>query len=129
MKQQNFLLPTGFMVLGGLLLLFAPPALSDAKVPRTPYHATGNINCSMGTGKMKSCPFGVIRQGNGNGTVVVNTLNGSKRSIIFKKGKAIGYDQSKANAGKFSAKKDGDMNQVHIGQEHYEIPDAVIFGG
>ena len=129
MKLHNFILPTGLMLFVSSPFLLVRPALSDAKVPGTPYHATGDINCSMGTGKMKSCLFGVIRQGNGNGTVVVTTPNGSKRSIVFKKGKAIGYDQSKANAGKFSAKKDGDMNQVHIGQEHYEIPDAVIFGG
>ncbi|MGL5034987.1 MAG: hypothetical protein ACRC6M_14425 [Microcystaceae cyanobacterium] len=129
MKLQNFILSTGLIAGVTSPFLFAPPALSDAKVPGTPYHATGDINCSIGSGKMQSCPFGVIRQGNGNGTVVVTKSNGSKRSIVFKKGKAIGYDQSKAKAGKFNATKEGDLNQVHIGKEHYEIPDAVIFGG
>lgn len=130
MKLQNFILSTGLIAGVTSPFFCASPALSDAKVPGTPYHATGNVACSMGAGKMRSCPFGVIRQGNkGDGTVVVTTPNGSKRSITFKKGKAIGYDQSKTNPKKFNATKKGDMNQVHIGKEYYEIPDAVIFGG
>ena len=129
MKLQNFILPTGLMLFVASPFLFATPAFSDAKVPGTPYHATGDINCSIGSGKMKSCPFGVIRKGNGNGTVVITTPNGSKRSISFKKGKAIGYDQSQADHGKFSATKKGDLSTITIGKEHYEIPDAVIFGG
>jgi hypothetical protein len=135
MKFPNFIFPAGFsfglMLWVGLPLLFASPVWgNDAKVPGTPYHATGNISCSMGSGKTQSCPFGVIRQGyKGDGTVVVTTPNGNKRSIIFKKGKAISYDQSKTKAGKFSASRQGDMNLITIGQEKYEIPDAVIFGG
>jgi hypothetical protein len=36
---------------------------------------------------------------------------------------------SQAETGKFKAEKKGDLNIIHIGQERYEIPDAVIFGG
>lgn len=102
----------------------------DATVPGTNFNATGNIPCSMGSGQpTTSCPFGVIREGNGNGTVTVTKPDGRKRVIFFQNGKAIGYDQSQADRGTFSASKRGDLNIIRIGQERYEIPDAVIFGG
>lgn len=130
MKFQNFILLPGLLAVIALLFLKALPAWSDAKIPGTPYHARGDVPCSVGSGKKQSCPFGVIRQcSNGNGTVVIIKPDGRQRSIFFEKGKAIGYDQNPNQPAKFSATKQGDLNQVHIGQEHYEIPDAVIFGG
>jgi hypothetical protein len=102
----------------------------DATVPGTNYNATGNIPCSMGGGQPTgSCSFGVTRQGNGSGTVTVKKPDGRTRTIFFKNGKADGYDQSQADPGRFSATKQGDLNIISIGQERYEIPDAVIFGG
>jgi hypothetical protein len=102
----------------------------DAKVPGTNYNATGNLPCSMGGGQpTASCSFGVTRQGNGNGIVTVTKPDGRTRAIFFKNGKADGYDQSQADTGGFSATKQGDLNIIRIGQERYEIPDAVIFGG
>lgn len=102
----------------------------DAKVAGTPYHATGNIPCSTAAGQPTgSCSFGVTREGNGSGMVTVTKPDGRTRTIFFKKGKATGYDQSQADIGKFSAKKQGDLSVIHIGQERYEIPDAVIWGG
>ncbi len=106
------------------------PARSDAIVAGTSYHATGNIPCSMGSGQPTgSCPFGVKRQGNGSGSVTVTKPDGRTRSIFFENGRATGYDVSQADPGEFSASKEGDMSIIRIGQERYEIPDAVIFGG
>ena len=31
--------------------------------------------------------------------------------------------------GRFKAKKEADLNMIHIGEERYEIPDAVPEGG
>ena len=31
--------------------------------------------------------------------------------------------------GKFKAEKEADLNVIHIGDEHYDIPDAVVQGG
>jgi hypothetical protein len=102
----------------------------DAKVPGTDYHATGNIPCSMGGGQpTSSCPFGVKREGNGSGVVTVTKPDGRTRAIFFDNGRATGADTSQADPGKFSAAKQGDLNIIHVGQERYEIPDAVIFGG
>ncbi|WP_019501480.1 hypothetical protein [Pseudanabaena sp. PCC 6802] len=102
----------------------------DALVPGTNYNATGNVSCSMGGGQpTASCRFGVVRKGNGNGTVTVTKPDGRTRSIFFENGKATGYDRSQADRGSFSASKQSDLNIIRIGQERYEIPDAVIFGG
>jgi hypothetical protein len=103
---------------------------SDAKVPGTNYHATGNVTCSMGDGKPAgSCPFGVTRRGNGSADVTVTKPDGRKRIIFFEKGKAIGYDVSQADSGAFSASKEGDIYFIRIGKERYEIFEAIIFGG
>lgn len=103
---------------------------NDAKVPGTDYHATGDISCSMGAGQPTgSCPFGVKREGNGTGMVTITKPDGRTRTIVFKKGKATGYDMSQADTGKFKAEKQSDLSIIHIGQERYEIPDSVIFGG
>lgn len=105
-------------------------ASTDAKVPGTNYHATGPLPCSMGSGQPTvSCNFGVTREGNGSGTVTITKPDGQTRAIIFKNGKAIGYDESQADKGKFSSQKKSDLSIVHIGQERYEISDSVIFGG
>ncbi len=109
---------------------FDESSSGDALVPGTNYNATGNIPCSMGGGQpTTSCRFGVVRKGNGNGAVTVTKPDNRTRTIFFENGKATGYDQSQADSGKFSAQKQADLNIVYIGQERYEIPDAVIYGG
>lgn len=103
---------------------------TDALVPGTKYNATGNIPCLMGRGQPTlSCRFGVVRRGNGNGTVTITKPNGLTRTIAFENGTATGYDQSQADTSEFSARKESDLSIIRIGQERYEIPDAVIFGG
>ena len=102
----------------------------DAFVPGTNYHATGIVPCSMGEGQpTATCSYGVIREGNGGGMVTITKPDGSTRTIFFEDGKATGYDQSQAETGEFSSSKEGDLFIIHIGQERYEIPEAVIFGG
>ena len=102
----------------------------DAVVPGTGYHATGDISCSMAEGQPAgSCPFGVKREGNGTGMVVVTRPDGRTRAIFFDKGQATGYDMSEADPGEFRASREGDTSIIHIGPERYEIFDAVIWGG
>lgn len=102
----------------------------DAKVPGTGFDATGNIPCSMGDGRPTGpCAFGVKREGAGSATVTVTRSDGTPRVIFFEQGRAIGYDTSQADTGEFDAKKEADLNIVRIGDERYEIPDAIVQGG
>jgi hypothetical protein len=124
-ERANYTLSVG--ISGGAVGAVPP---GDAKVPGTPYHATGEIPCAMVSGQPTgSCPFGVTPEGNGTGIVTVTKPDGRTRAIFFKNGNPTGYDQSQADPGEFSAEKQGDLSVISIGQERYEIPDAVIFGG
>ena len=103
--------------------------VKDALVAGTNYNATGNVPCQMGGAPTGNCDFGVVREGNGNGHVTITKPDGSKRTIFFEEGKATGYDSSQADNQEFKAAKESDMYVIHIGEERYEIPEAVIFGG
>lgn len=117
------------MVVDGAGRAAAQTPAPDAKVAGTEFHAAGNIPCSTGKGQPTgSCPFGVTREGGGNAMVTVTKPDGSKRAIFFEKGAAAGYDKSQADAGEFKARKESDLNIIDIGEERYEIPDAVVQG-
>jgi hypothetical protein len=117
------------VAIGGTVPAVQAPS-TDAKVPGTNFDATGNLPCSMGGGQPTgSCAFGVKREGQGNGMVEVTKPDGRKRVIFFEKGRANGYDASQADRSAFKASRQGDLTIVHIGNERYEIPDAVIYGG
>ena len=117
------------VAIGGTAPAIQAPS-TDAKVPGTGFHATGDLPCAMGGGQPTgSCAFGVKREGQGNGMVEVTKPDGRKRVIFFEKGRATGYDASQADRSAFKASRQGDLTIVHIGNERYEIPDAVINGG
>jgi hypothetical protein len=103
---------------------------NDTLVPGTNYNATGDIPCTMTLSQPTgSCPFGVVRESNGGGMVTVTKPDGRTRTIFFEKGSATGANTSEADPGEFKVEKQGDLNIIRIGEERYEIPDAVIFGG
>lgn len=105
-------------------------ASTDALVAGTPYHAPGHLPCAMTKGQpMGTCPFGVTRQGAGKGAVTITKPDSRSRTIFFENGKAAFADVSQADPGEFSAQRQDDLNLIHIGEERYEIPDAVINGG
>jgi len=95
------------------------------------FDANGSVPCAMTKGQpMGQCAFGVARDGGGTATVVVTRPDGRKRFIFFEKGKAVSADLSQADGNMdFSAKKSGDLYEVQAGNERYEIPEAVVFGG
>lgn len=108
----------------------AGSAGGDGLVPGTFYHATGNIPCAMAASQPTgSCPFGVTREGNGTGSVTVTKPDGSTRTIFFENGNAVSADVSQADAAQLNVERRGDLSIIQIGEERYEIPDAVIFGG
>jgi len=99
----------------------------DVKVKDTPYHATGQVTCTMGDSSQDfvQCEFGVIRGTPGNAEVHLTPPGGFKRVLIFAGSKVSGDSNAKV-----MAKKEGDTWSVDVNDyEHYRIPEAVITGG
>ena len=95
------------------------------------FDAKGQIPCAQYSGQpMTECEFGVARAGGGYATVVIKKPDGSTRAIFFRMGKPIGADTSEADGyPEFGATKENDLNLIHVGNERYEIPDAVVLSG
>ena len=95
------------------------------------FDATGNLPCAQAKGQpMGQCAFGVARAGGGTAAVVVTQPDGRKRMIYFDKGRATGADLSQADGSvEFRATKEADLYKIQAGNERYEIPEAVVFGG
>jgi len=95
------------------------------------FNATGKIPCAQAKGQpMGQCDFGVARGGGGTAAVSVTLPDGRKRMIFFEKGKATGADLSQADGNMaFRATKEADLYKIQAGNERYEIPEAVVFGG
>ncbi|WP_276391965.1 hypothetical protein [Eudoraea chungangensis] len=103
----------------------------DALVDNTEYNATGILPCKMDKEKagFNNCDFGIKRENYGTGILTIRKPDGRSRSIFFEDGKAIGYDKSEADIGELDSSKSGDLYLIQIGEEQYQIPEAVIFGG
>lgn len=122
---------------------YLSPAVSpDGSVSRGPddsalragkgqFDATGNIPCAQHKGQpMAECKFGVARAGGGYATVVIIKPDNRKRIIYFRMGKPIGADMSEAEGYfEFGATRKKDLHLIRVGNERYEIPDAVVLGG
>jgi hypothetical protein len=102
-----------------------------ARAGQGKFNATGQIPCAQHEGQpMGQCNFGVTRDPGGTATVVVTRPDCRTRAIFFEKGKAVGADQSQADGNmRFHATKRGDLYMIEAGDERYEIPEAVVFGG
>lgn len=95
------------------------------------FDATGRIPCSRSAGQPTTqCEFGVARSGGGDATVVIKWPNARNRVIFFRMGKPVGADNSQADGyPEFSVTRAGDLHLIRVGDERYEIPEAVLFGG
>jgi hypothetical protein len=104
---------------------------SSARAGQGKFDATGQIPCAQRPGQpMTQCNFGVARDGGGSATVVVTRPDGRTRAIFFEKGKAVGADLSQADGNMdFKASKNADLYVIQAGDERYEIPEAVVYGG
>jgi len=95
------------------------------------FDATGPLPCAFAVGQpMGQCEFGVARAGGGYATVVIKKPDGHTRAIFFRMGRPIGADVSESEGRlDFHATRAGDLHSIRVGNERYEIPDAVILGG
>ncbi|MCB1420263.1 MAG: hypothetical protein KDJ74_15170 [Notoacmeibacter sp.] len=112
----------------------AAPAANpnDAKVPGTDFNATGEVGCAREAGQpMGRCNFGVNREGNGNGMITVFWPDGGTRIIYFEMNTPTSYDQSQADGGAEMtvSRDDTYLYTVTIGDQRFEIPEAVMAGG
>lgn len=103
-----------------------PAASRDARVGDTPYHAVGQVPCSVGTepGGASRCDFGVIRRP-GRAEVQLTLPDGTRRILYFS-GERVSADGGR----EVQAERHGDQWSVDVGErEHYRLPEAVISGG
>ncbi len=113
----------------------APPAQREPSAVRAGqgrFDATGPVACAERKGQpMGQCQMGVARDGGGTATVVVTRPDGRKRAIFFEKGKAVSADLSQADGNmSFKATKNAaGMYLIDAGDERYEFPESVVFGG
>lgn len=91
-----------------------------------PFDATGDINCATVAGEaMRTCPFGVVRDGPGNAGVWIALGGGQERQILFEGGVPVS-----ANADlPLSFDKTGDQFIICVGDERYAFPEALVNGG
>ncbi len=116
--------------------LGAGPALADdassaERAGMGDFDATGTIPCAQHAGQPTApCAFGVARESGGSATVVVTRPDGITRALFFIDGEFLSADTSQADGyPEYDATKEADLFFVRVGEERYEIPDAVIFGG
>jgi len=127
--------PRGFVPLEVLEPAVSPdgsvstgPDDSAERAGRGEFDAWGNVPCAQALGQpMGQCEFAVSRAGGGYATVVVDWPDGSSRAIYFRMGRPTGSDAS--GEAEFDARQEGDLHLIRIGDERYEIPDAVVLGG
>ena len=91
-----------------------------------PFDAAGFVPCAAHTAQpMRQCPFGVIREGPGNATIWIALGDGQERQILFEGGTPVATDSPET----LRLEKTGDLFVIRVGDERFEIPDAVVYGG
>lgn len=120
----------------------APAVGPDGAVPVGPddsalragegrFDATGSIPCATALGQPTvPCAFAVARATGGYAALVVTLPDGRERLFYFSLGRATGAGGSEADpTGPFSARREGDLTFIRLGDERYEVPDAAVLGG
>lgn len=109
----------------------APESAAATRAGKGDFDATGQVPCAQYSGQpMGQCDFGVSRASGGTATVVVTRPDGTTRALFFIEGKFNSADTAEADGyPEYSAGRERDLNLIRVGEERYEIPDAVIFGG
>jgi len=78
---------------------------------------------------MMRCDAGVVREGNGNGFVLVFWPDAGNRALYFENRTITGYDQAEKDSGApMSVTREGDTQIVTIGDMRFEILEALALG-
>ena len=100
---------------------------ADALVPETRYHARTTVNCTPRYTETRQCEAGVIRRGfDGTATVELRWAPNWVRRILFIKGKPEAADVPQPMT--FTRHERG-WTVVFDGDEKFEIPEPLVFGG
>lgn len=90
------------------------------------FDATGFVACATSAAQpMRPCAFGVVREGSGNAGVWIALGDGVERQILFEGDAPVATNRD----GALTSERSGDLTLVRIGEERYEIPDALVNGG
>jgi uncharacterized protein YraI len=114
------------------LPLAPAPMAGDALVPDTDFNATTQVACVRDTDAAEAiCEAGVVRNGDGTGSVTISWPDGGSRVIFFEGNAPHHYDESQADGGAEMtvSRDDQDNFIVFVGQARFVIPEALITGG
>ena len=90
------------------------------------FDATGAMPCATASGQpMRAWPFGVVRDGPGKAGVWIALGEGQERQIPVQAGAPVATNV----ATPLTFDKKADLFFVRVGEERYEIPEAVVNGG
>jgi hypothetical protein len=102
-------------------------AKADAVLPGTRYHASTAVPCEPAYTKTRECEALVVRRGfDGTATVELRWDEKWKRRILFVKGEPKAADVPAAMT--FTHNERG-WRVSFNGDEHFEIPEPLVFGG
>ena len=95
------------------------------------FDAGGWIDCAASAAAASTrCGFGVARGADGAASVVVTRPDGRDRALFFENGAFLSAATGQADGyPEYGATKAADVFVIRVGDERYEIPEAVVFGG
>ena len=103
------------------------PAATDAVLPGTRHHASTTTPCEPLYSQARSCEALVVRRGfDGTATVVLRWDGDRQRRILFVKGEPKAADAPQAMS--FTRNERG-WRVSFNGEEHFEIPEPLVYGG
>ena len=103
------------------------PAATDAVLPGTRHHASTTTPCEPLYSQARSCEALVVRRGfDGTATVELRWDGDRQRRILFVKGEPKAADAPQAMS--FTRNERG-WRVSFNGEEHFEIPEPLVYGG
>ncbi|TLD44628.1 MAG: hypothetical protein FAZ92_03110 [Accumulibacter sp.] len=103
------------------------PAATDAVLPGTRHHARTTTPCEPLYSQARSCEALVVRRGfDGTATVVLRWDGDRQRRILFVRGEPKAADTPQAMS---CTRNERGWRVSFNGEEHFEIPEPLVYGG